>query len=125
TRCDERQHPAEVLGGGEVQRPAQQPRPHDGVPGDRLLDVGVRIAGQAQHDRPLCAGIILPLDRAEPADDVNGCGKRLMCDVLIVEPVLCEDVCVHMALLCSLASESTQAAPGSKTPPGGGLCVWT
>ena len=46
-------------------------RPQDAALGERCLDGFVRQAGRAQPQRPLGAGIVLRLDRAQPADDVG------------------------------------------------------
>ena len=66
------QHPAQILGRGEVQRPAQRPAAHDRPLGNRLFDAGLGRAGRPQAERPQRALIILRLHGAEPAHRLGG-----------------------------------------------------
>ena len=70
-RRQQRQHPAHVRRGDEVQRAAHGPRPHEVAPRDRLLDGSFGGAAGAQAHRPERTEVVLRLHGAEPADYVS------------------------------------------------------
>jgi hypothetical protein len=72
TRGAEPEHPAHVLGGDEVQRPAHGPCPDDGAAGDGVLHLCPSRFAQAEADGPERRRVILRLDSTESSDDGGG-----------------------------------------------------
>ncbi len=71
-----------------MQRPAHQPGADDAIAGNRLLDLVVGAAGQTQPNRPFRAGVILPLDCAEPFDDCRWRVEIRLRDALVGKSAL-------------------------------------
>src|SRR5207244_2301568 len=85
-RCHESEHPADISGGHEMQRAADRPRADDAALCDSFFNAGFGGVRQAKADRPLSAGEVLRLHRAEIRDHLGGSTKVLLSDMLVAQP---------------------------------------
>lgn len=67
-RREQREHPADVRGGHEVERAPHRPGSDDGAVGDRALDGGLVRAPRPQPHRPERSEVVLRLHGAEEGD---------------------------------------------------------